>query len=264
MGTPAPSMRVGTQVERLLVAPPLELGCITVRGSAEMMQDVLELVTSASVVLLCLDMVPVQSSRLSSIATSPSMRFVETITHVTLSSLPSITSKIPDEVVGSLVRLSHLEHLEVNGWDVASNFIVDYFVTSQIKRLQSSNPSIFPTTATQSPCHSGSRNYKPSPELRSLRCRLDNLLDIPGYSVPAHIPFPHLLETLTVGDTQPRLDSEAVLGVAQYLDRLFPELKAIKPLKGISQNADQWRYIDKLVKFRQSGRQETSPGAFSM
>jgi len=108
---------------------------ITVRGSAEMIQDVVELITSVSVVLLCLEMVPVFSSN---IATPPSRRFVDTvdsalsrwastIAHVTLSVLPSVASKLPDEITEALVYLPQLEHLELNGWDVASN-IANYFL----------------------------------------------------------------------------------------------------------------------------------------
>jgi len=247
---------------------------ITVRGSAEIMQDVVELITSASVVLLYLDMVPLRSWPSSSIAisiprfvgtvNSALLRWASTIAHVTLSGLPSLTSKLPDETVGALVRLPHLEHLEVNGWNVASN-IVDYFCcpgdtkASKLKTLHLPNDS----NAISMPLSKLQTIAEACPNIRSLRCRFDNLLDIPSDSVPACIPIPHLLETLNVGDTQPRLDSEAVLEVARYIDNLFPKLKAIKPLDTIAQNADQWSYINKLVKFRQSGRREISLGAFS-
>ena len=131
---------------------------VTVRGSVEMMQDVVQLVSSTFVVLLCLDMVPVLSSRSPSIVTTPSRRFVDTvdsalgrwagtIAHVTLSGLlPSVASKLPEETVGALVRLPNLEHLEVNGWDVASN-IADYFcsladaTTTKLKALHLPNDS---------------------------------------------------------------------------------------------------------------------------
>jgi len=233
------------------------------------MQDTIELITLASVVLLYLDMV-LLSLPSSSIATSPSSRYVgtvdsalrhwpSTLTHVTLSGLPSVASKLPDEIVRALVRLPNLEHLEVNGWDVACN-IADNFVcdtgASKLKVFHLPDD----TNATSIPLSKLQTIAGACPNLRSLRC----LLDIPTYSVPAHIPFTHLLETLVVSDTQPRLDSEAVLEVARYIDNIFPKLKTIKPPEGIAQNADQWRYIDKLVKFRQSGRQETSLGVFSV
>jgi len=243
---------------------------LIVHGSAEMMQDMIELITSASVVLLCLDMVPVLSLPSSSIATSPSSRYVgtvdsalgrwpSTLAHVTLSGLPGVASKLPDEIGRALVRLPNLEHLEVNGWDVACN-IADYFVcdtgASKLKVFHLPDDA----NATSIPLSKLQTIAGACPNLRSLRC----LLDIPTHSVPAHIPFTHLLETLVVGDSQPCLDPEAVLEVARYIDNIFPKLKTIKPPEGIAQNADQWKYIDKLVKFRQSGRRETSLGAFSV
>jgi len=251
---------------------------ITVRGSAEMMQDLVELITSPSVAHFCLDMVLAQPSPSSSItATSPSMRFVATVdsalrrwagtmAHVTLSCLlPSVASKLPDETVGVLVRLPHLEHLEVNGWDVASN-IADHFCspaaakTTKLKALHlpnDGNTASIPLSKLQ--IIAGA-----CPNLISLRCRLDNLLHIPGYSVPAQISSPHLLETLSVGDILPSLGFGAVLEVARYIDNLFPRIKDIKPLEGVAQNTEQWRQIDQLVKFRQAGRWETSLGAFSV
>ena len=239
-----------------------KLSKLTVRGSPEMMQDLVELITSASVVLLCLDMVPVH---LPNIATPPSTRFMDTIdsalrrwagtmAYVTLSDQPGAASKLSDETVRALVRLPHLEHLEVNGWDVASN-IADYFCCLgdtnapklKVLHLPHDNNGI------SIPLSKLRIIAEACPNLRSLRCRFDNLLDIPSDFVPVHTPFPHFLETLTVGDTQPRLDSEAVLEVARYVDNLFPKIKAIKPLEDVAQNADQWRFIDRLVKFRQSG-----------
>ena len=251
---------------------------ITVCGSAEMMQDLVELVTSASVAHFCLDMVLAQPSPSSSIiATPPSMRFVATVdsslrrwastmAHVTLSSfLPSVVSKLPDETVGALVRLPHLEHLEVNGWDIASN-IADYFCspaaakTTKLKALHlpiDGNTTFIPLSKLQ--IIAGA-----CPNLLSLRCRFDHLLDIPSYSVPAQISSPHLLETLSVGDILPSLGFGAILEVARYIDNLFPKIKDIKPLEGVAQNTEQWRQIDQLVKFRQAGRWETSLGAFSV
>jgi len=239
-----------------------KLSKLTVRGSPEMMQDLVELITSASVVLLCLDMVPVH---LPNIATPPSRRFMDTIDsalrrwastmgHVTLSDLPSATSKLSDETVRALVGLPHLEHLEVNGWDVASN-IADYFCCLEDTNAPKLKVLHLPhdNNAISIPLSKLRTIAEACPNLRSLRCRFDNLLDIPSDSVPVHTPFPHLLETLTVGDTQPRLDSEAVLDVARYVDNLFPKIKAIKPLEEVAQNADQWKFIDRLVKFRQSG-----------
>ena len=246
---------------------------ITVRGSTEMIQDVVELITSVSVVLLCLEMVPVLSSN---IATPSSRRFVDTvdsalsrwastIAHVTLSVPTGVASKLPDEVTEALVYLPQLEHLELNGWDVASN-IANYFLgrlweigASKLKVLHLHNDS----NTTAIPLSRLQTIARACPNLRSLRCRFDNL-NIPSYSFPAQIPFPHPLETLTVGDTQLRLESDAVLNVARYVDSSFPKLKAIKPLEGSAQNADQWRYIDKLVKFRQCGHREATIGAFSI
>jgi len=250
---------------------------ITVRGSAEMMQDLVELITSPSVAHFCLDMVLAQPSPSSSIiAIPPSMRFVATVdsalrrwastmAHVTLSSfLPSVASKLPDETVGALVRLPHLEHLEVNGWDVASN-ITEYFCspaaakTTRLKALHlpnDGNTASIPLSKLQTIAGA-------CPNLLSLRCRFDHL-DIPGYSVPAQISSPHLLETLSVGDILPPLGFAAVLEVARYIDNLFPKIKDIKPLEGVAQNTEQWRQIDQLVKFRQAGRWETSLGAFSV
>jgi len=243
---------------------------VSVHGSAEMMQDMIELITSVSVVLLCLDMVPVLSLSSSSIVTSPSSRYVgtvdsvlrrwpSTLAHVTLSGRPSVASKLPDVIVRALVHLPNLEHPEVNGWDVACN-IADYFVCD----TGASKLEVFhlpdDANATSIPLSKLQTIAGACPNLRSLRC----LLDIPTHSVPAHIPFTHLLETLVVGDSQPCLDPEAVLEVARYIDNIFPKLKMIKPPEGIAQNADQWKYIDKLVKFRQSGRRETSLGAFSV
>jgi len=232
---------------------------ITVRGSAEMMQDVVQLVTSASVALLCLDMVPVLSPN---IATPPSRRFVDTVdsalhrwagtmVYVTLSGVPGVASKLSDETVRALVRLPNLEHLEVNGWDVASN-IADYFCcledtgASKLKVLHlCDDANAFPMPLSK--LDSISTAY---PNLLSLRCRLDSLLYIPEHSFKL---LSHSLETLTVGDTSPPLDFTTTLKIAQYIDNIFPKIKDIKPLEATAQNAEQWRHIDELVKSRQSG-----------
>lgn len=265
-GTQAP---IDPQNELL---PPMfpKLLKMTVCGSAEMIQDVVELVTSESIVLLCLDMIPMRSPLLPlSTATLPSRRFVDTvdtalhrwagtIAHVTLSSLPNMPSKLPDEIIEALVRLPQLEHLELNGWAITFN-IADYFCcladakTMKLKTLHLPNDS----NAISIPLSRLRIIAEACPNLRSLRCRFDDLLNIPSYSGPAHIPFLHLLETLTAGDTQPLLGSGAGLKVARYVDNLFPKIKAIKPLEGIAQNANQWRYIDMLVKFRQDARRQT-------
>jgi len=233
---------------------------ITIRGSAEMMQDVVQLITSASVALLSLDMVPVLSSN---IATPPPRRFVDTvdsalcrwagtIAHVTLSNLPSVVSKLPDETIGALLRLPHLEHLELNGWDVSPS-ITDYFGrrlldtgASKLKVFHlSDNANAFSIPLSE--LDSISAAY---PNLLSLRCRLDSLLDIPE---PSFKFFSHSLETLTVGDTSPALDFTTTLKIARYIDNIFPKIKDIKPLDATAQNAEQWRHIDELVKSRQSG-----------
>jgi len=221
---------------------------------------VVQLVTSASVALLCLDMVSVLSSKS---AAPPSRRFVDTvdsalrrwagtIAHVTLSNLLNAVSKLPDETVGALLSLPHLEHLELNGWDV-SPCITDYFGrrlldtgASKLKNFHlSDNPNAFSIPLSE--LDSISAAY---PNLLSLRCRLDSLLNIPE---PSFKFFSHSLETLTVGDTSPALDFTTTLKIARYIDNIFPKIKDIKPLDATAQNAEQWRHIDELVKSRQSG-----------
>jgi len=239
---------------------------ITVRGSAELMQDVVELITSASVVLLCLDMAPMPQSSLSpSIKTPPSRRFVDTlnfalrrwvgtIAHVTLSRLPSVASKLPDKTFRTLIHLPRLEHLEINGWNGASDMTDEICRHTGVNTLKlkvlhlpnDSNAIIVPLSKLWSIAEA-------CPDLLSLRCCLDNHLDILNQSVSGSNPFPHSLETLTVGNTSSLLDFDAVLEVARYIDNLFPNIKSIKPFEGTDQSAEQWRHIDKLVKFRQSG-----------
>ena len=240
---------------------------VTIRAGAEMMQDIVELIDSASVGLLSLDMVPVQPSPLSSVATSPSRRFVATvdsalrrwagtIVHVTLSGLPGVASKLPDETVRALVRLPQLEHLELSGWDVGPD-IANYFCrlgdtnTSKLKVLHLPNDN----NAISMSLSQLESIAEACPNLLSFRCRLGNLLDIPNrhHSLSGSKLLSHSLETLTIGDANPPMDFEAILEVAQYIDNLFPKIEEIKPLEGMVQNAEQWRRINKLVKFRQSG-----------
>ena len=208
---------------------------ITVRGSPEMMQDVVQLITSASVALLCLEMVPVLSSN---IATPPSRRFVDTvdsalrrwagtIAHVTLSNLPSVVSKLPDETIGALLRLPHLEHLELNGWDVVPS-ITDYFTldtgVSKLKVLHLSDDA----NAVSMPLSELTWIAITCPDLLSLRCRLDSLLDILEHSFKL---FSHSLEILTVGDTSPALDFTATLKIADILIIYSPRSKISSLLK---------------------------------
>ena len=236
---------------------------ITVRGSTEMTQDVVELITSESVVLLCLDMVPAQSSPSSSIAiprflgtvNSALRRWANTIAHVTLSGLPSVASKLPDKTVEALVYLPHLDYLELNGWDVTSN-IADHFCSrlwdigiSKLKVLHLSDDS----SAISIPLSGLDSIAKACPNLLTLRCRLDNLLGVPNHSFYGSKLLSHSLETLTVGDSNLPLDFKAMLKVARYIDNLFPKVKSIKPLEGAAQNPEQWEHIEELVKFRQSG-----------
>jgi len=238
---------------------------ITVRGSAEMMQDAVQLITSASVVFLYLDMVLVQPST-SGIAPPPSRRFVDivdsalrrwasTIAHVTLSGLPSVASKLPDETMEALVRLPQLEHLELNGWDFDFK-IADYFKrrlsdtgASRLKvlHLPDDNNAISIILSELDSI------AKACPDLLSLRCHLKNLLDTPGFPFSGSQLLSHSLEILTIGDTNPPLDFDAILKVVRYIDNIFPNIKDINPLEGMAQNAEQWRQIDKLVKLRQSG-----------
>jgi len=236
---------------------------LTVRGSTEMMQDVVELITSESVVLLCLDIVPAQSSPLSSIAiqrfvgtvNSALRRWASSIAYVTLSGLPNVASKLPDKTVEALVYLPHLESLELNGWDVTSN-IADYFCSrlwdigiSKLKVLHLSDDS----SAISIPLPGLDSIAKACPNLLTLRCRLENLLGVPNHSSYGSKLLSHSLETLTVGDSNQLLDFKAMLKVARYIDNLFPKVKDIKPLEGTAQNPEQWRHIEELVKFRQSG-----------
>ena len=238
---------------------------VTVRGSAEMMQDVVQLITSASVAHLCLDMVPAQSEP-SCIAPPPPRRFVDTVNsalrrwagamvHVTLSGLPNVVSKLPNETVEALVRLPHLEHIELNGWGVDLN-IAEYFRrrlsdagASKLKVLYLPDDN----NAISIPLSELNSIAKACPNLLSLRCRLKNLLDTPGFPFSGFKILSHSLEILTIGDTNPPLDFDAILEVVQYIDNIFPNIKDIKPLEGMAQNAEQWRQIDKLVKLRQSG-----------
>jgi len=240
---------------------------IAVCGSAEMMQDAVQLITSASVVLLYLDMVLVQPPT-SGIAPPPSRRFVDTvdsalrrwastIAHVTLSGLPSVASKLPDETMEALVRLPQLEHLELNGWDFDLK-IAEYFNhrlsdtgSSKLKVLHLPDDN----NAISIPLSELDSIAKACPDLLSLRCRLKNLLQVetPGFPFSGSKILSHSLEILTIGDTNPPLDFDAILEVVRYIDNIFPNIKEIKPLEGMAQNAKQWRQIDKLVKLRQSG-----------
>jgi len=238
---------------------------VTVRGSAEMMQDVVQLITSASVAHLCLDMVLAQSEP-SCIAPLPPMQFVDTVNsalrrwaggmvHVTLSSLPNVVSKLPNETVEALVRLPHLEHLELNGWDVDFN-ITEYFRrclsdagASKLKTLYLPDDN----NAISIPLSELDSIAEACPDLLSLRCRLENLLDTPSFPFSGSKILSHPLENLTIGDTNPPLDFDAILEVVRYIGNIFPNIKYIKPLEGMAQNTEQWRQIDKLVKLRQSG-----------
>ena len=218
---------------------------VTICSGAEMMQDLVELIDSASVTLISLEMVPVQPSPSSSIASSPSRQFVATIdsalrrwagtiAHVTLSGPPGIGSKLPDETVGALVRLPQLERLELSGWDVTPD-ISDCFCrpgntnTSKLKVLHLPNDN----NAISMPLSKLGSIAEACPNLLSLRCRLGNLLDIPNrdHSLFSSKPLSHSLETLTIGDANSPLDFEAILEVAQYIDNLFPKIEEIKPLE---------------------------------
>ena len=237
---------------------------VTIHACAEVMQDLVELIDSSSIVLLSLDMVPVQPPPSSSVATTPSRRFVatidlalrcwaSTISHVTLSGLAGSALKLPDETVEALVRLPQLEYLDINGWDTT------LIITDYLCRLEDTNSSKLkvlhlPNNNNSMPLSKLRSIAEAFPNLLSLRCRINNPLDIPHQSVSGVEPLSHSLKTLIVGDTHPPLDFEAVLEAAQYIDDLFPKIKDIKPLEGTAQNAEQWRRIEKLVKFRQSGR----------
>ena len=230
---------------------------VTIHACAEVMQDLVELIDSSSIVFLSLNMVPVQPSP----SSTPSRRFVATIdfalrcwagtiSHVTLSGLPGGALKLPDETVEALVRLPQLEYLELNGWDTVTDYLcrLEHTNSSKLKVLH------LPNNKNSMPLSKLRSIAEAFPNLLSLRCRINNPLDIPHQSVSGVEPLSHSLKTLIVGDTHPPLDFEAVLDAAQYIDDLFPKIKDIKPLEGTAQNTEQWRRIEKLVKFRQSGR----------
>jgi len=240
-----------------------KLSSLTVRGSAELVQDIIQLVSSTSITLLCLELA--QSPRKMLPSVPPPQRFLATVdsalhrwastlAHVVAhSSMPGAASEIPDETLGALMRLPRLEHLEISGWKIASN------ITETICRHTDTNPSklkVFhlpnDSNAISIPLSDLRPIAEACPNLQSLRCRLKDLTDISNQ--PVSVPLAHSLENLTVGDTQPPLECDVVLGVARYIDNLFPRMKGVRPLEDVAQNADQWRWIDKLVKLRQSAR----------
>ena len=236
---------------------------LTVRGSAELVQDIIQLVSSTSIALLCLELaefprdIPPSippSQRFLATVDSALQRWAATLAHVmTHSSVPGVALEIPDETFEALIRLPRLERLEISGWKVVSN------ITEIICQNTDTKASILKvfhlpedSNAVSIPLSELRTIAEACPDLQSLRCRLENLSDISNQ--PVSVPLSHPLETLTVGDTQPSLEFDLVLEVARYVDNLFPGIKEIKPLEDVAQNADQWRCVDKLVKLRQSAR----------
>ena len=236
---------------------------LTVRGSAELVQDIIQVVSATSIRSLCLELA--ESPRDIPLSIPPPQRFLATVdsalkrwaatlAHVmTHSSLPGVASEIPDGTFRALMRLPRLEHLEISGWKVVSN------ITETICQNTDTKASILKvfhlpedSNAISIPLSDLRAIAEACPDLQSLRCRLENLSDISNQ--PVLVPLSHSLETLTVGDTQTPLEFDLILEVARYVDNLFPGIKEIKPLEDVAQNADQWRCVDKLVKLRQSAR----------
>ena len=240
-----------------------KLSNLTVCGGAELVQDIIQVVSSNSITILSLELV--DSLRDIPPSIPPPQRFLATVdsalhrwagtlAHVmTHSSVPGVASEIPDKTFGALMRLPRLEHLEISGWKVVSN------ITETICQNTDTKVSILKvfhlpedSNAVSIPLSDLRAIAEACPDLQSLRCRLENLSDISNQ--PGSVPLSHPLETLTVGDTRPSLEFDLVLEVARYVDNLFPGIKEIRPLEDVAQNAEQWRWIDKLVKLRQSAR----------
>lgn len=160
-------------------------------------------------------------------------------------------SAVPEEIVEKLFCLSELVTLDVGGWDVASALGSDIFWMMEPKAPKlkilhlplDSKSTCFPVSRLQ--CIADA-----CPELTSLHCRIDSLTDIPS----SHELASPNLETLTICNAEPHPNPQGLLEVASYIDDLFPNLQTIDTCDGPEQNATQWKQIDGLVKFRQSGR----------
>jgi len=240
-----------------------KLSSLTVRGCAELLQEIFELVSSTSITALCLELaepprdIPPSMpppTRFLAMINSAQHRWASTISHLTLlSSLPGLVTDIPEETLGGLARLPELEYLEISGWGTTSIRADDFC------RLGDTDPSKLKVLHLPNDSNAISISKlesiaKACPDLLSLKCRLDNLRDIRNKSATACNSSSHNLETLIVGDTETTLIRRDLLQVALYIDNLFPHLQQIQPLESFDQNADQWGFINELVKFRQSAR----------
>jgi hypothetical protein len=89
--------------------------------------------------------------------------------------------------------------------------------------------------------------------LKSLRCRF---IWEPSDIMATSSPLSHQLEVLSVRNEETQLEQCLLLGIARYLDSIFPRLETVKTHNGNGKNTEQWGFISDMLKSHQAVRMD--------
>jgi len=177
-------------------------------------------------------------------------KWPNTLVSVRFKNDSAISFWLPSDVFEELLLRPDMKHLELTGMGIDS-------MDATLHRLKEVGHSKL--EVLHLPVHSTAPSIsfarlreiaESCSNLKSLRCRL--CIRDPQ-NIMASSPLSHQLEVLSVSN-EGKLEQHQILGIARYLDSIFPRLKSIKPHDG--NYTEQWRFIYDSVKSYQAVRMD--------
>jgi hypothetical protein len=186
----------------------------------------------------------------------PIQKWHNTLVSVSLKNDSPTSFLLPHDIFEDLLLCQDMKHLEITGMDIDSMNRTLLRLSRVSSRLEN----------LHLPVHFDAPGIPPArlrdiaescSHLKTLRCRL-RTWDMNPSDISVLSPLSHQLEVLSVCNERVQLTQHLSIGIARYLDSIFPRLNSIHTHNEGGSNTEQWAFIFDMVKSYQAVRMDES------